>query len=116
VITSIKYRPFSFFLLLFFTARVCFGQNLVPNPSFEIHDSCPNNISFIEGAIGWKQLIITPDFFHECATNSAASIPYNIAGYQQPFNINDSAYAGIGTNITNDTAHEVMGIFRPCWC
>ncbi|MEP7171548.1 MAG: hypothetical protein ABI855_19410, partial [Bacteroidota bacterium] len=81
----------------------------MPNPSFEIRDSCPDNLSLIEEATGWKQLNASPDLFHKCATNYV-SIPNNAAGHQYPYNINDSAYAGVGTILTNDTAHEIMGI------
>lgn len=43
-----------------------FAQNLVPNPSFEVLDSCPDGSSQIDRATGWIPFTSSPDFLHEC--------------------------------------------------
>lgn len=63
------------------------GQvNLVPNPSFEIYSSCPDNNSQIKKAIGWDTLKAggggTPDFYHACDPLNAFSTPYQIFSFQ----------------------------------
>ena len=43
------------------------GQNLVPNPSFELYDTCPNAQDQIEYATGWhkySEWLTTPDYFN----------------------------------------------------
>jgi OOP family OmpA-OmpF porin len=71
------------------------AQNLVPNPSFEIFDTCPNELGQIEKAIGWYSAKPSPDYFNFCAPSNSlnnVSIPYNFWGYQTPASGN--AYAG----------------------
>ena len=65
--------------------------NLVPNPSFEETDSCPNYLGEIENAIGWWSSKPSPDYFHSCGAQSL-SIPYNNFGYQDV--VDGNAYAG----------------------
>lgn len=42
------------FLLAFFTITVSSAQNLVQNPSFEDHISCPDNDNQVPLATGWR--------------------------------------------------------------
>jgi len=45
-----------------------FSQNLVPNPSFEQYDTCPNNYSQIVRASGWYSPTTgTPDYLNACS-------------------------------------------------
>lgn len=96
------------------------AQNLVPNPSFEIYSSCPNDIGQIDSATGWTIFgngqswgFSTPDYYNECAIanqwpDSFASIPYNWCGYQEPDT--GKAYAGIVCYaITVANLHEIIG-------
>jgi hypothetical protein len=50
--------------ILFLVAYITIltGQNLVQNPSFEIHTVCPNNINQTSSAIGWSSFSETPDY------------------------------------------------------
>ncbi|NCA22058.1 MAG: hypothetical protein EBS86_13075, partial [Crocinitomicaceae bacterium] len=90
---------------------MCIAQpiNLVPNPGFEIYNTCPftagtinySGIDQICYAIPWFQpnfpsAIIqngcggSSDFFHACS----GVVPRNVAGYQYPKS--GLGYAGIG--------------------
>jgi hypothetical protein len=69
-------------ILFFFLSPLIFGQtNLVQNPSFEIYDTCPNNIGQIYLAIGWfNSGTSTVDYFNQCSSNWG--VPGSTAGYQ----------------------------------
>ncbi len=46
------------------------GNNLVPNPGFEVYSSCPDNLAQIQKAFPWKDCGIgTSDFYHLCSNN-----------------------------------------------
>lgn len=102
-------------IVFFFLALNSFSassQNLVPNPSFEIYDTCPDWYSQIERAKAWRSIVGTPDFLNKCA-NYPASIPNNILGYQDAVNVNDRGYAAIGISFpifTTVTFREILGI------
>jgi len=72
----------------------------VPNPSFEVNDTCPNANCEIRFAPPWFQPSIgTPDLFNECVNYPDSSavnvhVPNNIAGYQIPVQ-NGKGYAGL---------------------
>ena len=86
-------KPFYiFFVIAFAISTTCVAQqNLVPNPSFEIHDSCPDNLTFIKYASPWfAPSDGTSDYFNECDINMA---PLNQIGYQ--YARTGNAYAGL---------------------
>jgi len=87
---------------------ICFSvkaQNLVPNPSFEVYDTCPDDFAQIYKASRWFQPTQgTPDYFHNCTINSLLSTPNNIAGYQHPKT--GSAYAGLSTFFNSPYNYE----------
>jgi len=76
-----------------------FGQNLVPNPSFESYTLCPHSASLSNiYASAWTNCGITPDYFNACCTHSFCgikdcSVPYNYAGYQLA--ASGQAYCGL---------------------
>jgi OmpA-OmpF porin, OOP family len=76
-----KYLLISF--LIIFTVAIQ-AQNLVPNSSFEVYTSCPDNASQIDRATGWSSYYNTPDYFNICSSNNSSSAPSNIAGFQHP--------------------------------
>lgn len=91
---------------MFITCGVCEAQsNLVPNPSFEVNDTCPSYVSQLAHALPWFQPSWgTPDYFNTCATDWHVDVPLNWFGYQNPRTGN--AYAGIfATIIIGDTAY-----------
>ncbi len=77
---KIKILPFFLFFCLTLKAQV----NLVPNPSFESYDTCPNTASQIRYAFPWFQPTLgTPDYLNGCALiSSEFSVPQNLLGYQ----------------------------------
>jgi len=68
-------------LLVLYKAQVS-AQNLVPNPGFEIFDTCPSAVSQIRYAVPWFQpSLATPDFYHSCgAGSSPVAGPVNCDG------------------------------------
>jgi hypothetical protein len=77
----------------------CFSlsQNLVPNYSFEILDSCPDGQGQLSFAQGWinpsPDTISTPDLFSSCAQVISLGTPYNFEGFNIPKT--DSSYIGL---------------------
>ena len=72
-----------------------FGQNLVPNYSFENYSNCPTNMTEINYSNNWFQPLpqSTSDYFNSCDVTNNLSVPINVFGYQKARTGN--AYAGI---------------------
>lgn len=103
---------FPFFILFSFVIHDSLAQgNLVPNPSFEIHDTCPGDAyhNHIDVASGWQPINLSPDYFNICSNNLWSAIPKNIGGFQGPSSIADSAYVGIGMEVLN-SKREILGV------
>lgn len=74
----------------------CTGQNLVPNPSFELYNACPSGISGLEYSPGYITFptvlswvnplqLGSSDYFHSCANSGTyVSVPGNAFGHQSP--------------------------------
>jgi hypothetical protein len=77
----------------------CFSlsQNLVPNYSFEILDSCPYLQGQLSFAHGWinpsPDTVTSPDLFSSCAQVISFGTPYNFEGFNIPKT--DSSYIGL---------------------
>lgn len=71
------------------------GQNLVPNPSFENVTQCPFSFGLESYTSDWVSGRETPDYFNTCATAPWPMVPNNDFGYQQPSTGN--AYIGLLT-------------------
>jgi gliding motility-associated-like protein len=99
----------TFYILLFFliggAVRLSAQVNLVPNPSFELYDTCPNSFpdpGLIYSAVPWFQpdtcimgstrLSSSSDYFNICTSNFF-SVPSNGVGYQNART--GDGYAGI---------------------
>ena len=92
-------------------ANCCVAQgNLVPNPSFEVYDTCPYDWAQINLLHNWFSRLNSPDFYHKCATSPLQSIPYNVSGFQDTYSQNDSSYIGIINNPYADWAREIIGV------
>lgn len=77
---------FSILLLFFLFDNTGFGQNLIPNPSFEEYTDCPHDQYGVDLATPWTAYRQTPDFFNACDITNGAGVPYStIYGYQYPF-------------------------------
>ncbi len=87
-------------LILLLVNSYSFGQNLVPNPSFETFTNCPSNTHQIVLATPWNSPYANgaqAEYFNICAINSGLGIPFNFntMGYQ--ISLTGSAYAGFET-------------------
>ncbi len=95
---------FKILLFCFLFTNSCFGQNLVPNPSFENFINCPNGASQIDSCQNWYQpTTATPDYFNSCFDtmqpwSSIVDVPTNNLGYQNAKSGN--AYAGFAVSET----------------
>jgi hypothetical protein len=85
-----------FTLLIFLFCSYSYGQNLVVNPSFEDHDTCPDYLSQLSRATDWYSIRMTPDYYNVCAPNLSSKVPSNWFGNAKPASGN--AYAGIGSS------------------
>lgn len=110
ILAIMKRFLLSFFVVFSFVVKA--QINLVPNFSFEQHDSCPTNIDQIEFASGWSKYSIstsTPDYYNACAPASGFGVPKNVAGNQSAHR-NCSAYAGLLTWGASGNDREHIGI------
>ena len=94
-------------------------QNLVPNPSFEEHSSCPllNDLGdgqFTRCTDWWYPSFLgTPDYFCACndtipgANQGIVSVPNNFQGYQHAFD--GECYVGAGQYEVYPNNGEVVG-------
>ncbi len=92
-------------LFLFLTnlalAAVATAQNLVPNPSFEDYDVCPDYFGQWWHAVGWADASYqTSDYFNECAGGVVCGVPFNYPGDQLPSH--GDGYMGLITYSYND--------------
>lgn len=99
-------------LLLFFSFifSLSYSQNLVPNPSFELYDTCPNTSNEgIESAIDWyNPTSYSPDYYNACATDTlyGQNVPKNGFGFQMAKT--GVAYAGIILHISTDAREYIQ--------
>ncbi|MCB0630155.1 MAG: gliding motility-associated C-terminal domain-containing protein [Saprospiraceae bacterium] len=69
--------------------------SLIPNPSFEEQDCCPDHHSQIDCATGWIQASEgTPDYHHSCDYQSSSSIPLPIPDGEGYVGIIDGSFTG----------------------
>ncbi len=73
-------------LLTLWHSSAVSAQNIVPNPSFEQINSCPNGIIAGMGnhCVAWGPVGGTPDYYHSCSVSGQTSVPNNFFGHQQP--------------------------------
>lgn len=106
------------YILCFLTCTMCKGQNMVPNPGFELYNNCPQARSGIvfsgtytdfPTALWWVSALwnTTPDYYNTCATNPLVTLPYNTYNdYQQPHGgdacAGISMFSGYPVTLTSD--------------
>lgn len=86
--------------LCFLALPRCEAQNLVPNPSFELADTCPYTPSFNVGGrpLYWNRWDQSPDYFHACAgdlggVDTLLDVPSN--GFTWQYAHDGDAYVGM---------------------
>lgn len=82
-----------FFLFPVFAMKVQGQCNLVPNPSFEEYNQCPNADAQFSRVNHWVSFRNNPDYQNACDTTNKAGVPNNIWGYQSA--ASGQAYAGM---------------------
>ncbi|MFT5049863.1 MAG: hypothetical protein ACI8QZ_001256 [Chlamydiales bacterium] len=74
------------------TSLSAFGQELIPNPSFEQFTCCPSGPSEITCSILWTAPTLgSSDYFNACDTSGVTGVPLNALGFQDAFH--GDAYA-----------------------
>lgn len=87
----------TFSIIFIFSFYQVLGQNLIPNPSFEIYNTCPTSFGQVNNLTNWTFVsghTGSPDFFDVCATSIFCDIPTNAFGNQNAATGN--AYVGLG--------------------
>lgn len=97
----------SLFICFYFLTIAASAQNLVPNGSFEDHDSCPGDYSQDPKEFRVKNWFSasagTPDYFNVCS-NGEADVPHNWAGVSDAYE--GAGYAGIYMWMANGTNYR----------
>jgi len=84
----IRMKKIILLLVVLVLGKGAAGQNLVPNPSFEIDTACPHNLAELYYAVPWFQpwvfngstsLACSSDYYNQC-NNGIIGVPNNIAG------------------------------------
>ena len=100
-----RWRGEGFRLILVTLALLCSRRceaqgNLVPNPSFELQDTCPYTVGFQEGdrPLHWFSWYNSPEYFNACAgtlqsIDTLVDVPQNAWTYQYAWEGN--AYVGM---------------------
>ena len=101
--------PLSLGLLLALSAH---AQNLVPNPSFEMVDTCPQFplvLGYQPGAVPqyWYSSSDTPDYFNSCEDNDVGGVPNNVFTHQLAHE--GGAYSGMASFLAGDH-REMIGV------
>jgi outer membrane protein OmpA-like peptidoglycan-associated protein len=103
-------------IILIAASNLLIGQNLVPNNSFEYHNSCPDKSTFNEASnalakTGWENLFVYSGcYFAEQCNNSPT--PSNIYGYQIPKD--GTSYVNLIFFKPNNASSPVMGKYLIC--
>ena len=88
-----KYRYILLTIILGITASSNYAQNLIPNYSFEVYDTCPYSAGQIYYALPWTDPSnATSDYYNSCNLGGAG-VPNNFAGNENAKDGN--AYAGL---------------------
>ena len=70
-------------LALMTTVRICEGQNLVLNGSFEQFSGCPDWMSQFDSVLFWMNPSTgSPDYYNACDTGHV-NVPNSLYGFQQ---------------------------------
>lgn len=105
-------KAFYYYFLLILFQTFSFGQNLVPNGSFENYKKCPTDISQFSNVMNWMSPCIhaTPDLHSLCVNNNSQANPKHL--YYQIKPIEGIACAGVITLCKNKKSdyREYIGV------
>ncbi len=93
------------FFISFFIVFKCYSQNLVPNQSFEIVDTCydlGNGFAYGDVAPWDTPSSGSSDAFNTCVVTQTTAVPANNFGYQNPHSGNGYGGAGFYDNSLNN--------------
>lgn len=85
---------------------LAWGQNLVPNGSFEDYIACPDELGDIGQVQGWIPFSGTPDYYNACSDTAVSDVPGNAFGVQPASDGN--AYVGCYTFIEDTPYRECV--------
>jgi OmpA-OmpF porin, OOP family len=98
-----------FFIVLICTYVKSTAQNLVPNPSFELYNSCPLTPFFSTSVQNWVSPInqvISFQYFNTCANPSIyGGVPINALGNEMPYSGNAYIAIALGTTTTFESRY-----------
>jgi hypothetical protein len=87
------------------------AQNLVPNPSFELYNSCPASPFFSSVLQNWynpPNQAINFQYFNNCTNPSIyGGIPINALGYEMAYSGNAYIAIALGVNTTTESRYYV---------
>jgi hypothetical protein len=95
------------FIILLFGNTYSFGQNLIPNSSFENYTSCPTQLDQVDSVVDWFSVSQSPDYFNSCSLFPQLSVPSNSFGYQVA--VNGFGYCGMFCYNTATNYREYIG-------
>ncbi len=94
----------SFIFIIFLNTSFLFGQNLVPNPSFEDTVYCPSSMAQPNAVASWfNPTQASPDYYNVCSL-TGAGVPVNDVGYQNAQEGN--GYIGLITIFTSEVNYR----------
>ncbi len=96
------------FIIIILLSKICFSQNLVPNPSFEDYTSCPDASSQLFYAIPWiAKDNNSVEYFNSCS--STRGVPNHGSSFQ--YAKTGQAYAGFWAyNGINNNYREYLQV------
>ena len=117
IVKNIKYYKFLLIAFCLLINRLSAQTNLIPNPSLELYDICPDSVfpGYPNGTVqNWyNPTQSSPDYYNACVTSTSnAGVPYNFGGgggFQ--FARTGSAYFGAALYVdSNSQASEYWQI------
>jgi hypothetical protein len=102
-----------FFTILLFCYQANAQINLVPNPSFEDYDTCPDYEGEVYRNTNWSSYGGSSDYFNSCSIswNYHVGVPKNVFGFQKA--ASGSAYCGL-ISFVNSTPYINLKEFIGC--
>ena len=98
-------------ILMLFVSISVHGQNLVPNPGFDIYTMCPSDASQDTLTPPWSgvdSVLGSPDYMNACFVGGDQGVPSNFYGSQVP--VSGTGYYGLITYFINEETREYLTV------